>query len=109
MSIRTAIIEAIELLSLPSEQLAYEKNVPIANVPAELICIFCDDLYHPESEQLLSQFNAEEMNGLAHLNGVLCEAAEIEVSSVSELLKNDQWKTVINVAKELNAYYVRHA
>ena len=48
---RAAIIKEIELLSLPSKQLEYEMNVPIANVPAEPICGFCDDLYHPKSEQ----------------------------------------------------------
>jgi len=54
MSVRKAIIKEIELLSLPSKQLEYEKNVPIANVPAELICGFCDDLYHPKSKEFLS-------------------------------------------------------
>lgn len=109
MSIRKAIIEEIELLSLPSKQLEYEKNVPIANVPAELICGFCDDLYQPKSEQMLSQFNSEELKELAHLYGVLCEAATIEVSSVAELLKHQKWRAVVALAKELNAYYEKHA
>ena len=105
MSIRIAIIEEIELLSLPSKQLEYEKNVSIANVPAELICGFCDDLYHPKSNELLSQFTEEELKGLAHLYGVLVEASKIEVSSVNELLKHQKWQAVVAVAKELSAYY----
>ena len=77
MSIRKAIIAEIELLSMPSKQLEYENNVPFANVPAELICGFCDDLYHPKSEQMLSRFNADELKELAHLFGVLPPKADI--------------------------------
>ena len=109
MSMRTAITKEIDLLSLPSKQLEYEKNVPIANVPAELICGFCDDLYHPKSEKMLSAFSSEELKGLAHLYGVLCEAASIDAASVSDLLKHEKWRTVVAVAKELSAYYARHA
>lgn len=109
MSIRNAIINEVELLSLPSKQLEYEKDVPIANVPAELICGFCDDLYHPKSKEFLSQFTEEEMKGLAHLYGVLVEAAKIEASSVSELLKHPKWRNVVEVAKELTSYYARAA
>ena len=56
MSVRAQVIEHIELLSLPSEQLEYERDVPIADVPAELVCGFCDDLYHPKSPEILLAF-----------------------------------------------------
>jgi hypothetical protein len=45
--IRRRIVEHIDLLAHPSKQFEYEKNVPIADVPAELVCGFCDDLYSP--------------------------------------------------------------
>ena len=109
MSIRQAIIDEIDLLAHPSKQLQYEKNVPIADVPAELICGFCDDLYHPKSEQMLSQFTEEELKGLAHLYGVLSEAAHIEAQSVIEVIKHPKWKAVTAVAKELNAYYAHNS
>jgi len=108
MSIRDSIIEEINLLAHPSKQLQYEKDVPIANVPAELVCGFCDDLYHPKSEGMLAAFTVEELKGLAHLYGVLCEAANLEVSRVIELKKEPKWRTVLAVAKELNAYYERN-
>ena len=75
---RKAIIAEIELLSSPSKQREYEKNVPVANVSAELICGYCDDLYHPKSKQMLSLFNTEELKGLAHLYGLLCEAHQLK-------------------------------
>ncbi|MGM0564284.1 MAG: hypothetical protein ACQES2_08135 [Pseudomonadota bacterium] len=108
MSIREAIIEEIDLLAHPAKQLEYEKNVPIANVPAELICGFCDDLYHPKSEQMLSEFTEDELKELAHLYGVLCEAARLDVVSVLDLIKLPKWRAVVAVAKELNAYYERN-
>lgn len=108
MSIRRAIIKEIELLASVSKQREYEKNVPIANVSAELICGFCDDLYHPKSEQMLSEFNSEELKHLAHLYGVLCEAAKVEATSVVELQKHEKWRSVVALAKKLNAYYEKH-
>jgi hypothetical protein len=59
-AIRRAVFEEIELLAHASLQVRYEKNVPIANVPAELICGFCDDLYHPKSQVFLDAFNEDE-------------------------------------------------
>ena len=105
MSIRKSTIEMIELLSLPSEQFAYEKNVPIADVPAKLICGFCDDLYHPKSEGFISQFSEDELKALAHLYGLLSEAAKVTVRSVSELQKRPEWRSVVSHAKELSAHY----
>ncbi len=102
MSIRDNIIEEIELLSLPSKQLEYEKGVPIADVPAELICVFCHNLYHPKSEEFVAQFREDELKSLAHLYGLLCEAAKVEVISVTELIKTDEWRNVIHFAKNLS-------
>ena len=42
------LIDEIDLLAHRSKQLQYEQSVPIANVPAELVCGFCDDLYYPK-------------------------------------------------------------
>lgn len=109
MNIRESIIEAIDLLAHHSKQIEYERNVPHANIVSELFCCFSDDLYHPKSEEMLSLFTEDELKGLAHLYGVLAEAACINnASSVSELLKHPKWRSVTAVAKELNAYYCSH-
>ena len=105
MSIRKAIIKEIELLSSPSMQLQYEIDVPIANVPAELVCGFCDDLFHPESEQIKSQFTGQEINELSLLYKALSDTTNIEVSTVKELLKHKKWLAVIEKAKILRDYY----
>ena len=101
MSIRIAIVENIALLASSSAQLAYEKDVPIADVPAELVCMFCDDLYRPKSTQFISEFSESELKDLAHLYGLLVEASKIEASTVTELLKKERWRTVMQAAKNL--------
>lgn len=48
-TIRKNIFELLELWSSKEEQIEYQKNVPIAQVSAELFCQW-DDFYHPETE-----------------------------------------------------------
>lgn len=48
-NIRKNIIGLLELWSSKEEQLEYQKNVPIAQVSAELFCQW-DDFYHPETK-----------------------------------------------------------
>lgn len=105
MSQRESIIEMVELLSLPSEQIAYETNVPIAHIPDELICAFCDDLYTPKSEAFIAQFSESELKSLAHLYGLLSEAAKVSVCNMSEMQKRTEWRSVISHAKILSAHY----
>jgi len=108
VTVRDAIIEELELLSSPPDQLEYEKNAPIANVAGELVSGFCD-LFHPKSEQFLGSFTSDEILNLAHLYGLLREVARIEVSSVGELQKHQLWRRVISVAALQKSHYERHA
>lgn len=105
--LKQRVVDQIRLLAHPSEQLEYEKNVPIANVPAELICGFCDDLYSPTYLALSNAFSDDELKELAHLYGLLIEAAKVDVASVSELLKSRPWQAVVALAKELDDHYSR--
>ena len=50
ISFRDNAIELLELLSSLDAQSEYQKNVPIANVPAELLCMWFDDFYHLTDE-----------------------------------------------------------
>ena len=105
MSYRARIIDHVSLLASPSEQLRYEKEVPIADVPGELVCGFCDDLYNPKDAAFISEFSEEELKDLAHLYGLLVEASRIEVSSVAELQKAAPWRAVIGAAKNLTGRF----
>lgn len=105
MEVRNSFIELIDLLSDPDKQRQYEKDVPIAHVPAELVCMWCDDLYHPESEQMASQFTADERVDLALFNDCMCEAAELQIDCLIELLEHPKWKLVVAEAQKLISYY----
>lgn len=108
-AIRISVIEEIKLLAHASLQTKYENDVPIANVPAELFCGFCDDLYHPKNPAFLDAFNEEEIKGLAILYGLLHLASEaIEESkmlTVADLQKRQEWRTVMSFAKELESKF----
>ena len=106
-SIRQQVAEHIRLLAHPGEQLEYERRVPIADVPAELVSGFCDDLYAPRSVEFIEAFSDRELKDLAHLYGLLCEAAKAKVHSVAELRKSAAWQLVLRLARELDDHYAR--
>lgn len=90
------------MLSEPSEQLQYEKSLTdVGHAPTELVSVFCDDLYDPKSEAFFKAFTRDEHKDLAHLYGLLVEAAESQHSSVSEMLKDPKWRRVVEVAQQL--------
>jgi hypothetical protein len=103
---RNAVVDELRLLSLPSEQLAYEACLTSAgHAPSELICRFCDDLYHPKSAEFVTAFSESELKALAHLYGLMCEAGLSTYASVTEMLKSPAWRRVVALAKDLHAAF----
>jgi len=103
VSSRASVSETVQLLANSSDQLEYERSLTNAgHAPSELISMFCDDLYHPKDERFLSAFSDEELRSLAHLYGLLCEAALNPQPSVSALLKTPSWRRVLTVAQDLS-------
>ena len=104
-AIRKAVIEELELLARASLQAKYESDVPVAYIPAELVCRFCDDLFHPKSQTFLDAFSEEEIKDLAALYGLLRIASkaidDAESLTVADLHKKSEWRSVMNLAKEL--------
>lgn len=62
---RGVIKGLLALLSDRDEQRKYERDVAIANVPAELVCMWFDDHYHPSSAWFLDAFSDRERIELA--------------------------------------------
>ena len=102
---RKQVADHIALLARASEQAEYERRVPIACVPEELVCIFCDDLFHPKSPDFLAAFTEDEIKDLAKLYGLLCSAAEVNAKSVNEALKSAEWRKAVSFAKTLDGIY----
>ncbi len=108
-AIRAAVLEHIVLLAHASQQTKYENDVPIADVPAELICGFCNDLFHPKSSTFLGAFVEDEIKDLAVLYGLLHLASEAinasPVRTVADLQKRAEWRKVMNFSKELESRF----
>jgi hypothetical protein len=102
---RKSMIEMIELLGSPSDQLKYERDVPIADVPSELVCGFVDDLYHPKSKMFIDAFSENELKSLAELYGMVCIASKAfratDCHSVSDIQKLPEWRSVMAFGKDL--------
>ena len=97
------IIEILKLISSSKEQFEYEKNVPIANVPAELFCIWFDDFYHPNSVEFISSFNTNELNELSLFNDYFDKLGEnIPINNgVSGLQADSNWISIQSYAGKL--------
>lgn len=108
-TVRTAILEQISLFARASAQIQYETDVPIGDVPAELISGFCDDSFHPKNQTFLDAFNEDEIKDLATLFGLLHLVSrrinEIDIYRVVDLQKLAEWRAVMNFAKELEARF----
>lgn len=104
-TLRESVLEEIKGISSAQAQLEYERDVPIADVPAEMICGFCDDLFHPKSQVFLDAFTSDEVRGLAELYGRMCASSEAferdDAQTVSEILKVPEWRRTMAFAKTL--------
>jgi len=103
MNLRQSVLEYLDLLSHPSQQIEYEASVPTVHIHGELVSQFCSDLFHPKSQQFLDAFTETEIKDLARLYGLLMETGRLRVSSATELLKEPQWRRVVAFAKDLRA------
>jgi hypothetical protein len=67
-NIRSGIIQHLRLLADPEAQREFERRVPIADVPAELFCVWFDDFYHPETPVVHAAFSPQEREVLAEFH-----------------------------------------
>lgn len=102
--LRKNILEYVSLLASGSEQLRYERDVPIACVPDELISGYLDDLFHLKNPEFLDAFTEDEIKDLAELYGLLSLASKTfrdKNRSLANLLKNKEFRIAVSFAKEL--------
>ena len=104
-TIRQRVIDHIDLLASPADQMKYARDVPIACVPDELVCTFVHDLFHPKWKPFLDAFTESELKSLAELYGRICIAAKAfdrDNLSVSAIQKITEWRQVMAFAKDLS-------
>ena len=103
--IRAGILKLLELLGDAAAQERYEHDVPIANVPAELVCMWFDDSYLPESPAFRSAFTAAELQMLAEFNRFYDSRASSLPScgGVRGLHRSDAWAEIMVEAAAVRA------
>ena len=98
---RTVIFGIIELISSLQEQIEYQETVPIANVPAELVCQWFDD-HNPPSRPWFSEcFSQHEQEVILEFHNFYeSKLSELpDTYDVHELHKSPAWHSVVQKAK----------
>jgi hypothetical protein len=93
--LRKSIIEHLQLLSSFEAQIEYERTVPLADVPAELVCIWFDDLYQPDSQLFQAAFTRSEREILATFHEQFEKVSDSlpePIPSIAELHARKEWQ-----------------
>jgi len=109
--IREQVLDCVRMLASASAQLEYERDVPHAYVPDELVSGFADDVFHPKAPDFISSFADHELRGLSELYGLVCAAARelhaVRCETVADLQRLATWRKVMQFAKDLAAQLER--
>jgi hypothetical protein len=102
---RRSIIEVLKLLSSPERQLAYERNIPRIRVTDELLCVWFDDTYLPESKRFRECFSTAELDAMAAFNAFFNERINSLPTDnrVSYWLDDENWRQIMQHATHLLA------
>ena len=100
-SIRDGIIEALRLAASAEKQQRYAADVSIADVPAEVFCIW-QDQYVPDSPCLKQQFDAHEVDALASYAATCSHIARQlpDHLCVPAFQARDEWQDLASAARE---------
>jgi hypothetical protein len=98
--LRAAVLEHLELLSNLELQKKYERDVTIANVPAELVCGWFDDLDLPESASGI--FAGQELESVRAFSRSFEEASQtLRGLPLAELHDQPLWLEIVEKARVL--------
>jgi len=103
LRIRSSIRDHLALLADPAQQRQYERDVPNAVVSAELVCIWFDDIYHPESPDHHRAFTSAEMAALEDFNTLFDDVTRRlgPIYDLTELQAHGDWSRVCQAAGEV--------
>jgi hypothetical protein len=95
---RASMQELLELIASKEQQLAYQTNVPIADVAAELLCMWFDDMFHPDTDLFQSSFSQKEIEQLSSFNKSYDILAKKLPGTLEEYHKNKEWSQIMEQA-----------
>jgi hypothetical protein len=97
---RRKVRELLALLASEEQQLNYERQVPIADVPAELLCMWFNDTYHP-GHGWNSEFTSGELEALARFHTVyesLAQRLPRAQGTVRTWLADPSWRKIMEAS-----------
>lgn len=100
-NIRRGLNGVLALWASAEEQLDYQRNVPIANVSAELFCQWCDDYYNEDNPIMIKEFSQMELEAYKEFNKVLCDISDqiAEMTPpIEEFINTIEWNVVNQAA-----------
>jgi hypothetical protein len=100
--LRSTVLGLLRLLSDRDAQIAYEREVPIADVPAELLCMF-NDQYLPKTYLFQSAFTPDERAVLAVFHERFTEVADAlprDLTRVADLHAHTEWRSLMRAAAD---------
>lgn len=100
---RARVIDALRLLASVSAQLRYQREVPFADVSAELFCQWFDDCFWPDDPRLQALFNADEWSALLAFHRVFDEVSAplpSPLPRVEQLVELPEWQSVVSAAAD---------
>ncbi len=100
-AIRACIQDLLELIASKEEQVDYAKRVPIADVSAELVCMWFDDSYQPNSRQHKEAFSIKEQEVLSKFNAFYDARVDSLPKTLDELQLDPQWDEIVREAQKV--------
>jgi hypothetical protein len=99
-SVRDAVLSELELLASLELQAKYERDVPVADVPAELVCGWFDDLDMPASAS--SVFAGKDLESVRAFSDSFEKVLkDLQGLSLAELHANPRWLEIVENARSL--------
>ena len=92
-NVRQRLVEVLELMASPEAQLAYQEQVPIADVPAELICMW-DETFWINDPEVRAAFSADEWVALEKYDSIfhrVCALLPPQLPPLLEFQKTQLW------------------
>jgi hypothetical protein len=94
------VLEEIRILASREDQLQYEKDVPIADVPSELVCGW--DLFEGNRQDLKAHLRPDQFRSLQQIEDAmehfLAADDHWKINSVADLHQHSRWPAVIEAA-----------
>lgn len=105
---RNNVFGVIDLWASKENQLDFQKNVPIAQVSAELFCQW-EDFYFPDSDDFKQSFSKEELELLSEFDKALnntIDKTPQNLPVIEEFIKTEEWEIMnekaIEIKKKIN-------